>query len=237
MSECVVYWIYDKNCKEIELDGYVGITVNSKRRFIEHNNKFSNVVCMEVIYEGSLSECIEKEIQLRPEPLIGWNVAAGGSIPPRPKTIKQCEICSKSVHIANYVRWHGPNCDPNRKDWRPTGAGKGAKGVPKGPMSEETKAKVSANRKGKYVGPRPAWIGERISAAKKGKSIKSTGPRSEETKRKISLSQLGIKRGPRPRHEIEKIQATKRRLRRNRYETLAIRFDAQINILRMEGFL
>jgi len=56
------------------------------------------------------------------------------------------------------------------------------------PMSEETKARMSASRKGKARGPMSEEQKAKISASKKGK------PRSEETKAKISATILAKSR-------------------------------------------
>lgn len=79
---------------DILREGYVGITCDPKRRFIEHKQDarsdnwmkreefreqlLTSKVEMKIIVIGSREYCIGVEKNLRPEPLTGWNVARGG---------------------------------------------------------------------------------------------------------------------------------------------------------------
>lgn len=77
-----VYWIYDETCKDILIDGYVGVSYEPENRFKTHlrkNSKIHEKCNMIIIMEGSREECFKKEKKLRPIAGIGWNSAAGGS--------------------------------------------------------------------------------------------------------------------------------------------------------------
>jgi group I intron endonuclease len=80
--------------------GYIGISKNVELRFSQHTwkrkktnehlknalAKYGDAVKFSVIVEGLDFEAASLiEEVLRPEPNIGWNIAAGGNIPPNPK--------------------------------------------------------------------------------------------------------------------------------------------------------
>lgn len=201
MAECYVYWLYDGNCKNIETDGYVGISREPHRRLMEHrqSGQFSNVFCMEIVFEGSRSECISKEIKLRPSELIGWNNAPGGRTTPKrygkmPRTT--CENCGIETSIQLYKRYHGKKCGQPISEQEYLNRCKAQKGNSVGRVvSEETKAKTAATMTGKRFGPCSDERKQNISKAKKGKKIKAT-PKSSEHLAKIAEHnrQLGIKK-------------------------------------------
>jgi group I intron endonuclease len=99
-----VYWIRRKHYSDVYSEGYIGISNNPKRRFLEHKNakrnnsivsnavnKYEDVV-LEIIQENlSLENAKTKEIELRPNKGIGWNLAEGGGAPPNMKGIKRPE--------------------------------------------------------------------------------------------------------------------------------------------------
>lgn len=114
-----VYWIHHKNHTDMFSQGYIGVSKNVKKRWYDHNwkpqnNHLSNAIkkygwdnlIKEVILIGEQSYCLDVEAKLRPNPQIGWNLIAGGGMPPS------------------------------------------SLGKKFGPMSDETKAKVSAAKKG-----------------------------------------------------------------------------------------
>jgi hypothetical protein len=80
--------------------GYIGITKNITLRFSQHGwkrknsnkhlrnalAKYGNAVKFSVVADGLDYEAASLvEEMLRPSPNIGWNIAAGGNIPPNPK--------------------------------------------------------------------------------------------------------------------------------------------------------
>lgn len=77
---CCVYWLFDAGCSLPEKDGYVGITNNLRQRLREHKSKgrirWSGVA---ILFEGTLNECIAKEMNYRPHPGMGWNSNSGGT--------------------------------------------------------------------------------------------------------------------------------------------------------------
>lgn len=92
----VVYWIKTNSCKDILIEGYVGITTNFSRRLRDHKSeghlkkvlqskiKHYGWVNLDkvIIFEGTLLECLKIELYLRPKELIGWNICKGGGYPP-----------------------------------------------------------------------------------------------------------------------------------------------------------
>jgi group I intron endonuclease len=102
MGDYNIYWIKRKHHSDIYSEGYVGISNNPKRRFLEHKNskksnstvsnavnKYEDIV-LETLYENiSLEDAKTKEMELRPCKGIGWNLAEGGGAPPNMKGIKR----------------------------------------------------------------------------------------------------------------------------------------------------
>jgi hypothetical protein len=77
-----VYWIYNDECKDVNTDGYVGITENVDNRFkthLKYNKRIPKDAKIKVLYEGSREECFNLEYEYRPTKGIGWNSAIGGS--------------------------------------------------------------------------------------------------------------------------------------------------------------
>lgn len=89
-----VYWLHYTDETTIESEGYVGVTGNLHDRMKQHRSavkhqKNSGVaenvttdtfddVVIEVVFQGTVDECLDKENFLRPMPDIGWNISAGG---------------------------------------------------------------------------------------------------------------------------------------------------------------
>ena len=63
-----------------ENDGYVGVSTNLPQRLREHKSKSRRIwTHVEVLFVGTLKECLEKEMSYRPSPGIGWNSNSGGT--------------------------------------------------------------------------------------------------------------------------------------------------------------
>ena len=96
-----VYWIRAAHHSNMMLDGYIGVSKNSKNRWQyghlwshkngRHDNpKFSNAIAKhgwdnlikEILVIGEEKYCYELELKLRPNTEIGWNLAIGGGKPP-----------------------------------------------------------------------------------------------------------------------------------------------------------
>ena len=78
---CFVYWIFDNNCIDEKVQGYVGVSYDPQKRYKTHVRKKrvpeqSNI---KILFEGSRDDCFEFERILRPTKSIGWNNAAGGA--------------------------------------------------------------------------------------------------------------------------------------------------------------
>jgi len=88
---CYVYWIRGSTHSEVLTEGYVGISVDPYKRFVEHKNskaKYYNkdfkqnlgegLCTLELLFYGSVRECFDLENELRPFSNIGWNISPGG---------------------------------------------------------------------------------------------------------------------------------------------------------------
>lgn len=90
----IVYWAKAQHHTNILKEGYVGVTNNLERRIKDHN-KYTNKhlqnalqkynVIFTIVVKSSNNICIAIEKFLRPVPNIGWNICAGGGLPPSTK--------------------------------------------------------------------------------------------------------------------------------------------------------
>jgi hypothetical protein len=93
-----VYWIRNASHTDIFSQGYVGVSSNVVKRWNSHKNSptnyhFSNAINMygwdnlvkEVVLLANKDYCLNVETKLRPNDKIGWNVVAGGGLPPSSK--------------------------------------------------------------------------------------------------------------------------------------------------------
>ena len=95
---CYLYWIRRKSHTDITKEGYIGITYNFENRLRQHLNNCKNTkyhhrnyrsdfrdavitgdYIASVILIGSRQYCLDLEKTLRPNWVIGWNIAKGGS--------------------------------------------------------------------------------------------------------------------------------------------------------------
>ena len=98
MTECDVYWKRTKDMTDVYSQGYAGITtrgvdVRNKEHFdaaFRHNSpltvhqamrRYGDEVITDLIFGGTIDECLTYENELRPFPHIGWNMAIGGGRP------------------------------------------------------------------------------------------------------------------------------------------------------------
>lgn len=95
-----VYWIHHKNHIDMFSEGYIGVSNNVQKRFLQHckllkNNKHENRhfqnaynqidnldIVVSTIIIGNNNYCYEIEEKLRPQLNVGWNIAIGGAKPP-----------------------------------------------------------------------------------------------------------------------------------------------------------
>ena len=159
----VIYWIRAKDHTDITCQGYVGVAKNASKRWWSHkwalkanrhdNPLLTNAVnkhgwdnlVKEIVLIADEQYCYDIESRLRSECKVGWNLAIGGYKPP----------VSKS---------RGPNYVSPLKDVpRPTpwliGRTPSNKGLS---ASEETRAKLSAKKKG--TKQTPEQIAKRVAA-------------------------------------------------------------------------
>jgi predicted GIY-YIG superfamily endonuclease len=92
---CAVYWIRCADHTDMFSQGYIGVSKNVKRRFVEHQRKSQNAHLKNAIQKygwdalvkteiliAEESYCLDIEAKLRPDKNIGWNLVAGGGLPP-----------------------------------------------------------------------------------------------------------------------------------------------------------
>lgn len=83
-----VYWIHKEEETDITTQGYVGYTYRDPKRREKEHQAGGREGIFEVIAEGTESEMLDLEKQLRPLPHIGDNVSSGGhrgSSKPKPE--------------------------------------------------------------------------------------------------------------------------------------------------------
>lgn len=114
-----VYWIHKKEQTNILAEGYVGITTDLDTRINFHKkrnknfklrnaiNKYKDEIIVDVVYEFQTEEeALQKEIELRPKPFIGWNLAEGGGKPPSiknyPDAIEKIRQSVKKLNMKPY---------------------------------------------------------------------------------------------------------------------------------------
>jgi len=113
---CYVYWIHAPHHTNIFEEGYIGISINPKKRFNCHKNAKQNSILenafnkyeemlLTVLLKADVNYCKNIEIILRPNDHIGWNINKGGGLPPiirgkRPKEFgrKVSESKKKSAY-------------------------------------------------------------------------------------------------------------------------------------------
>lgn len=90
-----VYWIRAPEHTDMLSQGYIGVSNNSSRRFVEHlKSKQNRHLCFAIKKHGwdtllktdilisNIDYCLDIEFKLRPYDNIGWNLVAGGGKPP-----------------------------------------------------------------------------------------------------------------------------------------------------------
>ena len=189
-----VYWIHHPDHTDMFSQGYIGVSVNARKRWIDHrrhqeNRHFANAVKLygwdllvkKQILIAEEDYCLDIERKLRPEKNIGWNIAVGGGKPPINTT--------GTGFKAGFTPWN--------------------KGVP---MSDEARLAVSQALKGirhspevykkqglNRSGEKNIWFGKKfseeyrlkLSLAKKGKPSHRKGKtHTPETIEKMRISKL-----------------------------------------------
>ena len=171
MTAHAVYWIRAPEHTDMFSQGYIGISNNPARRFIEHSRAKGNrhlafaiqkhgwdTLLKTEILVADVNYCLDIEAKLRPSDKIGWNLVAGGGKPPVLTGVRPV--------LRGRAAWN-----------------KGKK------MPAETRAKVSQAAKEQWsrLGMR-----ELLSNAKKGKPSPRLGIKhTPETLEKMRLSKIG----------------------------------------------
>jgi group I intron endonuclease len=167
-----VYWIRHNSHADIFSNGYVGVSKNAPKRFLQHRlgkssskhihhaiKKYGeeNIV-FEVVLIADKEYCLNIEKQLRPADKIGWNIVTGGGCPP--------VLRGERLALKGRLPWN-----------------KGKK------MSLETRAKVSAAAKKQMSDPEHRSL---LSRLKLGKPSPAKGRKcTPETIEKIRASKIG----------------------------------------------
>jgi hypothetical protein len=162
-----VYWLRLPEHNDMFLQGYVGITNNTSRRFKEHLTKTKNAhlknainkygldnIIKEVIIVADKAYCLMIESLLRNNDSIGWNLIKGGGIPPSAKGNKYrlgIPGWSKGLKLSDSHRENLSVSHMGQVAWN-----KGKQGIQvawnKGiPMSDESKEKLRLSKIGKTV--------------------------------------------------------------------------------------
>ena len=90
-----VYWIRCADHTDMFSQGYIGVSKDAQRRFVQHQRKSENVHLKNAIKKygwdtlvkteiliSDQAYCLDIESKLRPTAGIGWNIVAGGGLPP-----------------------------------------------------------------------------------------------------------------------------------------------------------
>lgn len=91
-----VYWIHQPDNSDIFSQGYVGVSNEISRRFLQHQkttqkSHFANAIkkhgwdnlVKKVVLVADEDYCLDIEKKLRPTDNVGWNMVAGGGLPPK----------------------------------------------------------------------------------------------------------------------------------------------------------
>lgn len=181
-----VYWIHCPEHTDILTQGYIGVSNNTKYRWREHQTRTENIhlqraikkynwdnLIKEVIVIADELYCLAVEFKLRAKDSIGWNIVAGGGMPPSSlgKKFIRTEEYKAQMSISKMGHKHTPEMQA-KLNLNLTEGGKATRFV---------KGQVAHN-KGVPALPHV------IEAAKRG----STGRKhTKEELNKMSLSQMG----------------------------------------------
>lgn len=191
---CAVYWIRCADHTDMFSQGYIGVSKNVQRRFVEHQRKTENAHLKSAILKygwGALIKteiliadedyCLDIEAKLRPGKNIGWNLTAGGGRPPiltgshpwllgkpsKNKGLKRSDETRRKISAATKLSMQNPE---RREINRQLLLGKPslAKGLR---HTDETRAKMSRAQRGrpsklKGVPATPEKVAAIIAAAR-----------------------------------------------------------------------
>lgn len=151
MQTCSVYWIHAPHHSDPLTEGYVGVCRNTKSRWnyghkwAQKKGRHENPILSNAInkygWDGLVKKvmliadedyCYDFEEKIRPQELMGWNIAIGGGRPPINKP-RGAGYISPLKGVSRPTPWMIGRTPANF-------------GVP---VSDETRAKISAAGKGK----------------------------------------------------------------------------------------
>jgi hypothetical protein len=148
----VVYWLFDDSCTDVQQHGYVGMTVSWPRRLWRHRSESTFPVTEfqgRVLFEGTVKQCLDVELKLRPTAGIGWNKFPGGRSGHAMKGIPKSPEQRAKMRAAALERYKDPkehertSRDVKRGRRRAKVDQSGANNPMYGrPMSEATKEKI-----------------------------------------------------------------------------------------------
>ncbi len=117
-----VYWIHRPEHTDMFSQGYIGVSNNTKLRWHDHHVRTGNLhlqraikkygwdnLVKEVIVIADELYCLAVEFKLRSADKIGWNIIAGGGMPPSSrgkKFIKSAETRAR-LSAAKLATWAG----------------------------------------------------------------------------------------------------------------------------------
>ena len=95
MTKAYVYWLHLPEHNNMFSEGYIGVSVNPKKRLYEHKRsidknthpnphiinafgKYEEII-FSILVEGSQEYCYYIESKLREKENIGWNITMGGA--------------------------------------------------------------------------------------------------------------------------------------------------------------
>lgn len=209
LDVCYVYWLYNETCSVPENDGYVGVSINPDKRLKSHRRSKAFVpgFQMEILFKGTSTECVLKEIGYRPLPGIGWNTYSGGKAgrKPHPSSVEKMrrnitglkrkpETCEA---ISRYQRNRPPPTEETKQKIRE----KRALQV----TTDETCAKMSASQTKRHAEyPMPEEQRQAIAKRMEKNQYGKGTVFSEEELQRRSEFMIGNDYGSRPRVISEK---------------------------------
>ena len=183
---CIVYWLHDETCLNVQEHGYVGISSQWWRRLAVHqrNKRFPANFEWTIIFTGTRAQCLALEHQLRPTSGIGWNRSQGG----KPVVEFTEQVLAKMRKPKRSREQIEADRERSKKKNRPEWRAKIANSLMGKKRSEESRARQSASAKGKPKSPE--W---RARMSEMAKARGGFGPKkhSAETRAKLSEFRKG----------------------------------------------
>jgi len=115
-----VYWIHRPEHTDMFNQGYIGVSNNTRLRWNGHKSKAGNLHLQraikkygwenlekDVVLVADEAYCLDVETKLRSRAEIGWNIVAGGGMPPssRGKKFIRTDAQKAQMRIAKLATW------------------------------------------------------------------------------------------------------------------------------------